>query len=271
MTIIVDFETIKQQQRIGWQTGNYARVGNTLQIMAELLVEAAQVHAGEAVLDVACGQGNGAIAAALRFADATGLDYAANLLDQARQRASTQHLDIEFVEGDAEQLPFPADSFDVALSIVGIMFAPHQQRAADELVRVVKPGGRIALASWTPDGMAGHLFKIVGAYAPPAAGLSPASLWGTTDHLSTLFGPRVTWTATNVRQYVFHFKTPQHYAEYLCEFYGPTARLSAGLDEARRAQFKQDLADLISRFNRATDGTVAAPADYLEAVGTRNG
>jgi ubiquinone/menaquinone biosynthesis C-methylase UbiE len=270
MSITVDFDTIKQQQRIGWQTGNYARVGNTLQIMADLLVEAAGVHAGETVLDVACGQGNGAIAAALRFADATGVDYAANLLEQARQRAAVQYLDIDFVEGDAEELPFADQSFDVALSIVGVMFAPNHQRTADELVRVVKSGGRIALASWTPDGMVGHLFKIVGSYAQPAAGLSPGVLWGTPDHLSTLFGSRVTWTATNVRQYVFHFKTPQHYAEYLCEFYGPTARLSAGLDEARRAQFKQDLADLISRFNRATDGTVAAPADYLEAVGTRN-
>lgn len=270
MTTTVDYQAIKQQQRIGWQTGNYARVGNTLQIMAELLVEAADVHAGERALDVACGQGNGAIAAALRFAEATGVDYALNLLEQARQRAAVQNLEIDFVEGDAEALPFPSASFDLALSIVGVMFAPHQQQAADELVRVVRPGGRIALASWTPDGMVGHLFKIVGKYAPPPAGVSPGVLWGTPDHLSTLFGDRVTWTSSVVRPYVFRFRTPQHYAEYLCEYYGPTARLSAGLDEARRTQFHQDLADLISGFNQATDGTVAAPADYLEVVGIRN-
>jgi ubiquinone/menaquinone biosynthesis C-methylase UbiE len=269
MTSTVDFHAVKQQQRIGWQTGNYARVGNTLQIMAELLAEAADVHPGEAVLDVACGQGNGAIAAALRFAEATGLDYAVNLLDQARQRAAVQHLDITFTEGDAEDLPFPAGSFDVALSIVGVMFAPDHQRAADELVRVVRPGGRIALASWTPDGMVGQLFKIVGSYAPPPAGLVPGVRWGTVDHLAALFGDRVTWTATTVRQYVFRFRTPQHYAEFLCQYYGPTARLYAGLDEARRTRFSHELADLISGFNRATDGTVAAPADYLEAVGTR--
>jgi len=268
-TTTVDFSAIKQQQRIGWQTGNYARVGNTLQIMAELLVEAADVHADEKVLDVACGQGNGALAAALRFADATGLDYAVNLLDQARERARGQHLEVPFVEGDAEDLPFPDASFDVALSIVGVMFAPNHQRAADELARVVRPGGRIALASWTPDGMVGHLFKIISGYAPPPAGVSPGVLWGTPEHLSTLFGPRVTWTATTVRPYVFRFRTPQHYADFLCQYYGPTARLSANLDETRRAQFSQDLADLIARFNRATDGTVAAPADYLEAVGTR--
>jgi ubiquinone/menaquinone biosynthesis C-methylase UbiE len=269
MSTTVDLQVVKQQQRIGWQTGNYARVGNTLQIMAELLVEAADVHAGESVLDVACGQGNGAIAAALRFADATGVDYAPNLLDQARQRAASQHLDVTFTEGDAEDLPFPDGSFDVALSTVGVMFAPDHQRVADELVRVVRPGGRIGLANWTPDGMAGHLFKIVASYAPPPAGLVPGARWGTTDHLSALFGSRVTWTATTVRSYVFRFRTPQHYADFLCQYYGPTARLYTGLDEARRTRFGRDLADLIARFNRATDGTVAAPADYLEAVGTR--
>jgi ubiquinone/menaquinone biosynthesis C-methylase UbiE len=269
MQTTVDFTSIKQQQRIGWQTGNYARVGNTLQIIAELLVDAAGVHAGQSVLDVACGQGNVAIAAALRFADATGVDYAVNLLDQARQRAQVQHLDVTFTEGDAEDLPFAAETFDACLSTVGVMFAPNHQQAADELVRVTKPGGRIGLANWTPDGMVGHLFKIVGKYAPPPAGVTAAVRWGTTEHLAELFRDRVGWTSTVVRPYVFHFRSAEHYADYMCEYYGPTARLSAGLDEARRGQLHADLAELVTRFNTASDGTIAASADYLEAVGTR--
>ena len=268
MDTIVDLNAVKQQQRIGWQTGDYARIGNTLQIIAELLVEAADVHAGQQVLDVACGQGNAAITAALRFAEATGVDYAPNLLDQARQRAAVLHLDATFTEGDAENLPFPDASFDTVLSTVGVMFAPDHQRAADELVRVTRAGGTVALAAWTPDGMVGELFRIVGKYAPPPAGIVPAVRWGTAGHLSDLFGTRVEWTALTGRQYVFRFRSPGHYADYMCRYYGPTARLSAGLDEARRTAFHTDLADLVTRYNRATDGTVAAVADYLEAVGT---
>jgi ubiquinone/menaquinone biosynthesis C-methylase UbiE len=266
----VDLNAVKQQQRIGWQTGNYARIGNTLQIIAELLVEAADVHAGQRVLDVACGQGNAAIAAALRFAEATGVDYAPNLLDQARQRAASLHLDITFTEGDAEDLPFPDASFDTVVSTVGVMFAPDHQQAAAELTRVTRPGGTLALAAWTPDGMVGELFRTVARYAPPPAGTVPAVRWGSTDHLGELFGDRVGWTALTVRQYVFRFRSPQHYADYMCEYYGPTARLAAGLDEARRNAFAADLAALAARYNRATDGTLAAVADYLEAVGTRH-
>src|SRR5262245_30200839 len=151
----IDFEAIKKNQRAGWETGDYPRVGNTLQIIAELLVEAADIRAGQQVLDVACGQGNAALAAARRFAEATGSDYATNLLDQGRARAQAEQLPVTFIEGDAEQLPFPAESFDATLSTVGVMFAPDHQRAADELVRVTRPGGTIAHASWTPTGMVG--------------------------------------------------------------------------------------------------------------------
>jgi ubiquinone/menaquinone biosynthesis C-methylase UbiE len=272
MTTTIDLTAVKQQQRIGWQTANYARVGNTLQIMAEHLVDAVDVHAGQRVLDIACGQGNAAIAAALRFADATGVDYAPNLLEQARARAAVLHLDpasAEFVEGDAEDLPFEAATFDAVLSTVGVMFAPDHARSAAEAARVLRSGGRIGLASWTPSGMIGDLFRIVARYAPPPAGVQPAALWGTPDHLRDIFGTTVSWTSLTVRQYAFHFLTPEHYADYLCQWYGPTARLSAGLDEARRTAFHRDLAELAATYNRATDGTVAAVADYLEAVGTR--
>jgi ubiquinone/menaquinone biosynthesis C-methylase UbiE len=269
MTITTDFEAIKKTQRAAWETGNYTRVGNTLQIMAERLVEAADVRAGQRVLDVACGQGNVAIAAALRFATATGVDYATNLLAQGRERAASEHLDVTFLEGDAEQLPVPDASFDLTASTVGVMFAPHHERAADELVRVTAPGGRIALASWTPSGMVGQLFRTVGKWAPPPAGVRPATLWGTTGHLSELFGDRVEWTSTTVRHYVFRYHSPAHFSEWFRQFYGPITRLAGTLSAADLERFAEDLADVARQFNTADDGTVVAPSEYLEAVGVR--
>jgi ubiquinone/menaquinone biosynthesis C-methylase UbiE len=264
-----DFTAIKANQRAGWQTGDYPRVGNTLQIMAELLVEAADVRAGQSVLDVACGQGNAAMAAARRFAQATGVDYATNLLAQGRVRAQAEHLPVTFIEGDAEELPVPDASFDLVLSTVGVMFAPDHQRAADELVRVTAPGGRIALASWTPTGMVGHLFKTVAGWAPPPAGLRPPALWGTPEHLTELFGDRVSWVNLTPRQYTFRYHSPEHFSQWFRDHYGPVTRLAGTLSEADLARFADDLAGVARQFNRATDGTVVAPADYLEAVGVR--
>jgi ubiquinone/menaquinone biosynthesis C-methylase UbiE len=265
----VDFEAIKAKQRAGWETGDYPRVGNTLQIIAELLVEAADVRAGQHALDVACGQGNAALAAARRFADATGIDYATNLLEQGRERAAAEHLPVTFTEGDAENLPVPDASFDLVLSTVGVMFAPDHQRAADELVRVTKPGGKIALSSWTPTGMVGQMFKVVAKWAPPPAGVKPAVLWGTEQHLAELFDDRVEWTALEKREYVFRYHSAEHFSEWFREFYGPITKLAASLPEADRAQFAVELADVPRSFNQADDGTLAAHAEYLEAVGVR--
>jgi ubiquinone/menaquinone biosynthesis C-methylase UbiE len=264
-----DFETIKKNQRAAWETGDYPRVGNTLQIIAELLVEAADVRAGQRVLDVACGQGNAAMAAARRFATATGVDYATNLLEQGRERAAAEHLDVTLTEGDAEKLPFPDASFDLTLSTVGVMFAPNHQRAADELVRVTAPGGKIALASWTPSGMVGHLFKTVGSWAPPPAGVRPPPLWGTPGHLTELFGERVEWTSVTVREYVFRYHSPEHFSQWFRQFYGPITRLAGTLSGADLDRFAADLADVARAFNKADDGTVAAPGEYLEVVGVR--
>jgi ubiquinone/menaquinone biosynthesis C-methylase UbiE len=266
----VDFEAIKDKQRAAWQTGDYARVGNTLQIIAELLVEAADVRAGQRALDVACGQGNAALAAARRFADATGVDYATNLLEQGRERAVAEHLPVTFTEGDAEKLPVPDQSFDLALSTVGVMFAPDHQRTADELVRVVKPGGKIALASWTPTGMIGQLFKTVTTWAPPPAGVQSPTLWGTEAHLFELFGDRVEWTSLTKREYVFRYHSPEHFAEWFMDFYGPITRLAGTLDGEDHRQFAAELADVPRAFDYADDGTVAARAEYLEAVGIRH-
>jgi SAM-dependent methyltransferase len=270
MSTVLNLEAVKERQRLGWQTGDYPRIGVTLQIIAELLVEAADVRAGESVLDVACGQGNAAIAAARRFAEATGVDYAPNLLAQARERARAEGLSCVFVEGDAERLPFPDAAFDLVLSTVGVMFAPDHQRAASDLVRVTKPGGRIALSSWTPASLPAQLFGLVGRYAPPPPGVPPASGWGTEQYLGELFGGRVEWASFQVRQFWFRYRSPEHWASYFIEHYGPITRLAGSLDAPARAAFERDLTGLAQRFNTATDGTMVAPGDYLDAVGKRS-
>ncbi|MEV6415317.1 methyltransferase domain-containing protein [Kribbella sp. NPDC051718] len=253
----------------GGRPGDYPRVGNTLQIIAEQLVEAADVRAGQTVLDVACGQGNVALAAARRFADATGVDYAVNLLEQGRERAEAEHLPVTFLEGDAEELPVPDEAFDLVGSTVGVMFAPDHQRAADELCRVTKPGGKIALASWTPTGMIGDLFRTVGKWAPPPAGVQPATLWGNEEYLSGLFRDRVEWVGLTKRSFVFRYHSPEHFSEWFRQYYGPITKLAGTLSEADLAAFAADLAEVARKFNRADDGTVAAYAEYLEAVGIR--
>lgn len=263
----IDFAAIKRTQRAAWETGDYPRVGNTLQTIAERLVEATEVHAGHDVVDIACGQGNAALAAARRFAAATGVDYAVNLLAQGRERATAEHLPVSFVEGDAEDLPLPSDAFDITLSTVGVMFAPNHQRAADELVRVTRPGGTIGLSSWTPTGMIGAMFKVVGSWAPPPAGVRPPVLWGTEDHLAELFGDRVEWQALRKREFAFVYHTPAHFSEWFRAHYGPITRLAGTLEPADLERFADDLAGVARQFNTAEDGTVYAPGEYLEAVG----
>jgi SAM-dependent methyltransferase len=268
-TNTVDYAAVKQRQHAAWESGDYPRVGNTLQTIAERLVEAAEIHAGESILDVACGQGNVALAAARRFAVSTGIDYVADLLEQGRARAAAEQAPVDFVEADAEQLPFEDAVFDAGLSTVGIMFAPDQERAAAELARVVRPGGRIALASWTPEGLVGVMFKTIARYAPPPAGVRSPMLWGTPDRLVELFGEQVEWTSTRTRTFDFVYHSPEHFSEWFRAYYGPITTLARGLDDETRERFANDLADVARQFNRATDGTLVASSEYLEVVGTR--
>ena len=265
----VNFNVIKERQKAGWAAGDYPRVGNTLQPIAEQLVISADVCAGQRVLDVACGQGNAAIAAARRFADATGVDYVPELLVQGRQRAEAEQLPVTFTEGDAEALPFPDSAFDMTLSTVGVMFAPDQEQAATELLRVTRPGGRIALASWTPDSIVGAMFATIGVYAPPPAGVSSPMRWGSEARLRELFGPHVEWVDLVIRTFTFCYHSPEHFSEWFRLYYGPITRVAASLDDDARAQFAADLADVPTPFNRANDGTVLATGEYLEAVGIR--
>jgi SAM-dependent methyltransferase len=267
----VDFAAVTAVQQKVWAAGDFARVGRMLQLVSENLCEAADVIPGEDVLDVACGAGNTAIAAARRFARATGLDYVPELLDHGHKRAAAELVDVTWVEGDAQALPFADVSFDLVMSTFGSMFAPDHERTAHELLRVCRPGGRIALASWTPDGMVGEMFKITTRHAPPPFKLQPPILWGTEDHLRELFGDGVSELRAERRQFVFRYPSPEFNLEYFRTWFGPTKMAFARLDEAGQNALAEDLLDLGRRHNMAGDAAMVAPASYLEVVATRAG
>lgn len=264
-----DFAAIKAKQQQTWATGDYAVIGATILYMAETLCEAMDLRAGQRVLDVAGGSGNAALAAARRFCEVTCTDYVPELLDRGRERAAAERLPITFEVADAEDLPYPDGSFDVVISTVGVMFAPDQERAAAELLRVCASGGKIGLANWTPDGFLGELFRIVGKYTPPPAGVKPAALWGTEERLRELFGDGVASLAATRRAFVFRARSADHWIALFREYYGPINKAFAAQDAAGQAALAADLDNLLRRHNRATDGTIAASADYLEVIAAR--
>jgi ubiquinone/menaquinone biosynthesis C-methylase UbiE len=262
-------ETIRQRQQQTWADGDYGVVAATIPLIAERLCEAADLRAGQRVLDVATGTGNTAIAAARRWCDVTGVDYVVELLDRARERAAAERLDVEFLYGDAEDLPFPDASFDAVLSTVGVMFAPNQQKAADELVRVCRPGGRIALANWTRDGFVGNQFRLTSRFVPPPPSLEPPTLWGSEEHVRELFRDRVTSLVSTRREFVFRYRSASHWLSTFRTFYGPTKRAFEALDEERQQEYERELRDLLARFNCSGDGSLVVPGEYLEIVGTK--
>jgi SAM-dependent methyltransferase len=268
----IDLTAIKTRQQAAWSTGNYAVVGTTLQVVGENLCEALDLRAGSRVLDVAAGNGNATLAAARRFAEVTSTDYVPALLEAGRRRAEAEGLAVQFQEADAESLPFPDGSFDVVLSTFGVMFTPDQQSAAAELARVSRPGGKIGLANWTPEGFVGQLFKTIGKYVPPAPGLKPPSLWGTPGRLEELFDSSVRIHATR-RHFTFRYRSPQHFIDVFRTYYGPMNRTFAALDAdpERQAAFTQDLLGLMEQGNRSTDGTLVLPSEYLEVVIEKQG
>jgi len=262
-----DFAAVKKRQQATWAAGDFSVVAARIVYQAEHLCETADLQAGWRVLDVATGSGNAAIAAARRGCTAVGVDYVPALLERGRLRAAAEHLDVEFVTGDAEELPFPTASFDAVVSIYGVMFAPDHHRAAAELARVCRPGGRIALASWTPDGFLGETFRVFSRYLPPAAGLRPPVLWGDASYLDPLFG-HVAGSMTSHRQTaVFRFRSAEENVEFFRTYYGPTLRAFESLDPMRRESLRKDLLTLARRYDRnGGTGPVAITADYLETV-----
>ncbi len=261
----IDLAAIKARQQVAWGSGDYAIVGTTVQIVGETLCEAVDLRAGQRVLDVAAGNGNATLAAARRFADVVSTDYVGALLDRGRLRAAADGMSVAFQEADAEALPFADASFDVVLSTFGVMFTPNQQQAANELLRVCRPGGKIGLANWTPESFVGKVFKAIGKYVPPAPGAKSPALWGTKAHLDALFGSKAT-VAVESRIFSFRYKSPEHWVEVFRTYYGPVLKAFAAIDPEAREALETDLYALLDQFNVAADGTLVAPSEYLEVV-----
>lgn len=264
-----DYAAIKQRQQVTWASGDFAVVGVTLQIVGESLAEAADIRAGESVLDVAAGNGNATLAAARRFADVVSTDYVPALLDKGRVRAQAEGLEVAFQVADAEALPFRDGGFDAALSTFGVMFAPDHARAARELIRVTRSGGRIGLANWTPEGFIGQLFKVIGAHVPPPAGVKSPALWGTESHLATLFGEGAADIRVERRHFAFRYRSAAHWLQVFRDFYGPTHKAFAALDSTKQQALANDILALLGRFNAAGPDSLVVPGEYLEVVVTR--
>jgi ubiquinone/menaquinone biosynthesis C-methylase UbiE len=268
-TAAPDFEAVKARQRATWASGDYAEIGTRIQIVGESLCEAVDLRAGSRVLDVAAGNGNASLAAARRFCHVTASDYVPALLERASERARADRLEIEFREADAEKLPFADGSFDVVLSTFGVMFTPDQERAAAELARVCRPGGKIGLANWTPESFIGQLFKTLGKFLPPPAGLKPPALWGTQVRLAELFAGTVESIDAQRREYVFRYRSPAHWLEVFRTWYGPLHKAFGALDAEKQKALAEDIEGLMERHNRAKDGTLVLPSEYLEVVAVR--
>jgi ubiquinone/menaquinone biosynthesis C-methylase UbiE len=261
----VDLQALKSRQQAAWSSGDYAVVGTTLQIVGEELCEALDMRSGQKVLDVAAGNGNVTLAAARRWCDVVSTDYVAELLERGRTRAKAEGLTIEFKTADAEALPFADNTFDMVVSTFGVMFAPNHDKAAAELLRVCKRGGKIGLANWTPEGFIGQLFKVMGKYLPPPAGTRPPPSWGTRARVEEMFGAAAD-IETKSRHFNFRYRSPEHFVEIFRNFYGPTLKAFEALDEANRRGLNDDLIALIGRMNKATDGTMVVPSEYLETI-----
>jgi SAM-dependent methyltransferase len=234
--------------------------------VADALVLRADPHAGRRVLDVACGSGNVALVAARRYCEVTGLDLVPELVERARERARAERLDVRFLVGDAQALPFEDAEFDYVFSTFGVMFAPDQERAARELVRVCRPGGTIALASWRPEGVVSQFFGIVARHAPPTPGLEPPTRWGTESGLRALFdGTRATLLCEQ-RTVTEYMRSPEHAYDVFATHFGPTRRTIASLEGAPRREFCAELARFFRDHNQADDGSLAIALEYLETV-----
>jgi len=269
MNASVDYTAVKSRQQAAWGAGDYAVIGTTLQIVGESLAEACDLKTDERVLDGAAGNGNATLAAARRGCLVTSTDYVGSLLERAAERARAERLDVTFQTADAEALPFADARFDAAISTFGVMFAPDHERAAAELARVVRPGGRIGLANWTPDSLVGRMFTVLGRYAPPPAGVQPPSLWGTEAHLRRLFGDTAATVQVTPRHFVFRYRSAAHFVDVFRTWYGPVTKAFAAQPPEKAEALAGELADLLNGLNRAGPDSLVVPSEYLEVVVTR--
>ena len=264
-----DLAALKTRQQTAWGSGDYAVIGTTLQLVGEQLAEACDLRCDEAVLDVAAGNGNATLAAARRGARVTSTDYVAALLERGAERARAERLEVNFQTADAEALPFGDASFDVVLSTFGVMFTPNQAQAAAELARICRPGGRLGLANWTPEGFIGQLFKLLGRHVPPPPDVAPPSRWGVEDHLRTLFADKAANIAVTRRLFNFRYRSPAHFIDIFRTWYGPVHKAFASLPPERAAALEADLTELMQRLNRGGANSLIVPSEYLEVVITR--
>jgi len=265
-----DYAAIKVKQNAAWASGDYSRIGVTLQITGEQLAEAMDLPPNTEVLDVAAGNGNATLAFARRGCVVTSTDYVDALLSRGRARAEAEGLQIRSQIADAERLPFEEARFDAVVSTFGVMFAPNQAAAAGELVRVCRPGGKIGLANWTPDGFIGQLFKTLGRRVPPPAGLSSPALWGSRPWLEQTFGASARSIAISERAFIFRYASANEFINVFRTYYGPVHKAFLSLDPSGQQALESDLQDLVARFNQGTDGTMRVPSEYAEVIVTRS-
>jgi SAM-dependent methyltransferase len=264
-----DLTQVKRGQQQMWASGDFHAVATLIQPVADRLCDAADLQAGWRVLDVATGSGNAALAAARCGCEVVGVDYVPALLERGRRRAEAEGLEVELLEADAEDLPFPDGSFDAVLSAFGSMFAPNHARAVDELTRVCRPGGRIGLATWTPDGFIGEMLKTVAAHVPPVPGVASPLLWGSEAYLRELFGDEIETLASTERTFTWRFRSAEAFVDYFRAYYGPTVKAFEAAGDAGTDALYADLVDLARRHARTSGGAVAIPATYLETIAVR--
>ena len=261
-----DLKAVKSRQHAAWSSGDYAVIGSTLQIVGEQLAEALDLRAGQKVLDVAAGNGNITLAAARRWCEVTSTDYVEALLERGRKRAEADGLAVDFRIADAEQLPFEDNSFDAVVSTFGAMFSPDQTSTASEMLRVCRSDGKIGLANWTPGGFIGRVFKLIGKYLPPPAGVKSPALWGTREWIDVTFQAQASAILAEPRMFNFRYRSPQHFLDFFRKYYGPMLKAFDALDAAGQKGLARDIIGLIDELNTSGDGTMVVPGEYLEVV-----
>lgn len=266
----VDYRAVTARQQETWATGDFHEIARQNVVMAEALCEEVDPRGGDRVLDIACGSGTAALVAARRYCEVTGIDYVPELIDRAERRAAADGFDVDFRVADAQDLPFPDASFDVVLSVYGVQFAPDQGRAASEMLRVCRRGGRIGLATPIPEGWSGDFFATHARYAPPPPGLDPPLRWGTDDGLDELLGAGTSSIEGEERTALQYYRSVDHAVDVFLSYFGPSIRASGGSDEEAHERLRSDLHAVFSRYNRATDGTAVVENRYLLTVATRS-
>ena len=261
-----DYPAIKTKQNAAWASGDYSRVGVTLQMVGESLAETLDLRPGASVLDVAAGNGNATLAFARRGCLVTSTDYVDTLLARGRARAEAEGLDVRYEIADAEALPYNDSTFDGVVSTFGVMFAPNQDKAAGELLRVCRPHGTIGLANWTPAGFIGQVFQTLGKHVAPPAGVYSPARWGNESWITQTFGPHARSIAVELRTFVFRYASPEQFVDVFRTYYGPIHKAFLALDATGQAALGADLIEAVARFNTATDGSMRVPSEYAEVV-----